>query len=72
MLIYYLINCALLPSWEQKYPFFARGLKLCKALKLCAGEASKARLHAEYDSARPSSPALGRIAAVLSANTGYA
>ena len=52
MLIYYLINCALLPSWEQKYPFFARGLKLCKALKLCAGEASKARLHAEYNSAR--------------------
>ena len=32
MLIYYLINCALLPSWEQKYPFFARGLKLCKTL----------------------------------------
>ena len=32
MLIYYYINCALLPSWEQKYPFFAYGLKLCKAL----------------------------------------
>ena len=32
MLIYYLINCALLPSWEQKYPFFACGLKLCKTL----------------------------------------
>ena len=33
MLIYYLINSALLPSWEQKYPFFARGLRLCKTLK---------------------------------------
>ena len=32
MLIYYFINCALLPSWEQKSPFFARGLKLCKTL----------------------------------------
>ena len=26
------INSALPPSWEQKYPFFARGLKLCKNL----------------------------------------
>ena len=34
MLIYYFINCALLPSWEQKSPFFARGLKLCKTLDL--------------------------------------
>ena len=34
MLIYYFINCALLPSWEQKHPFFARGLKLCKTLDL--------------------------------------
>ena len=34
MLIYYLINCALLPSWEQKSPFFASGLKLCKTLIL--------------------------------------
>ena len=34
MLIYYFINCALLPSWEQKYPFFACGLKLCKTLNI--------------------------------------
>ena len=34
MLIYYFINCALLPSWEQKHPFFARGLNLCKTLDL--------------------------------------
>ena len=26
MLIYYLINSALLPSWEQKVALFARGL----------------------------------------------
>ena len=32
MLIYYFINCALLPSWEQKIALFARGLKLCKTL----------------------------------------
>ena len=25
-------HSALLPSWEQKLPFFARGLKLCKTL----------------------------------------
>ena len=36
MLIYYLINCALLPSWEQKSPFFASGLKLCKTLETLA------------------------------------
>ena len=33
MLIYYFINCALLPSWEQKIAFFARGLKLCETLR---------------------------------------
>ena len=32
MLIYYLINCALLPSWEQKIALFARGLNLCKTI----------------------------------------
>ena len=40
MLIYYLINSALLPSWEQKNPFFARGLKLCKTINM-----KKTRLH---------------------------
>ena len=24
----------LLPSWEQKSPFFAHGLKLCKTLRM--------------------------------------
>ena len=34
MLIYYLINSALLLSLRTKTPFFARGLKLCKTLLL--------------------------------------
>ena len=48
MLIYYFINCALLPSWEQKSPFFARGLKLCKTLDFAGGLSIEVQIYSNY------------------------